>query len=189
MERKKNQNNKNSGTRKYILYFIMYSIIGWVYEVFLEVVVYKWGFSNRGFLFGPYTPVYGFGALLFLLLIYPFIRNKEKKEKLLLIFPVLLGCMISATLLELLTSYLMEWTTGSWPWQTYTDYSINFQGRIALSPSLRFGIGGVIFLYLIQPIFEKITGRMSSKQLTVSSVIVICILIVDFLCTTRGLVR
>lgn len=35
--------------RKYILFFIMYSMFGWIYEVFLEVVVYKWGFSNRAF--------------------------------------------------------------------------------------------------------------------------------------------
>ena len=39
---------------EYYLYFMMYSIIGWIYEVFLEVVVYRWGFSNRGVLFGPY---------------------------------------------------------------------------------------------------------------------------------------
>lgn len=52
---KKNLNN-------YIIYFMLYSIIGWLYEVFLEVVIYKWGFSNRGVLFGPYLPVYGFGA-------------------------------------------------------------------------------------------------------------------------------
>lgn len=46
------------------LCFFAYSALGWCYEVFLEVVVYNWGFSNRGFLFGPYCPVYGFGALL-----------------------------------------------------------------------------------------------------------------------------
>ena len=45
------------------LYFMAYAVIGWIYEVFLEVVVYRWGFSNRGFLFGPYLPVYGFGAV------------------------------------------------------------------------------------------------------------------------------
>ena len=48
------------------LYFWVYAALGWVYEVFLEVVVYRWGFSNRGFLFGPYLPVYGVGALLIL---------------------------------------------------------------------------------------------------------------------------
>ena len=59
----------------YVVWFTFYSVIGWCYEVFLEVVVYKWGFTNRGVLFGPYTPVYGFGALAFLLLVYPIIRS------------------------------------------------------------------------------------------------------------------
>ena len=39
----------------YYLYFMMYSVIGWLYEVFLEVVVYKWGFSDRGILTGSST--------------------------------------------------------------------------------------------------------------------------------------
>ena len=47
--------------RQYYLYFMMYSVIGWLYEVFLEVVVYRWGFSNRGVLYGPYCLIYGVG--------------------------------------------------------------------------------------------------------------------------------
>ena len=52
---------------EYFIYFMMYSVIGWIYEVFLEVVVYRWGFSNRGVLFGPYCVIYGFGALILIL--------------------------------------------------------------------------------------------------------------------------
>ena len=48
---------------KLFLYFLMAAVIGWCYEVFLEVVVYRWGFDNRGVLFGPYCPVYGVGML------------------------------------------------------------------------------------------------------------------------------
>lgn len=53
--------------QSYVLYFFFYSVLGWLYEVFLEVVVYRWGFTNRGVLLGPYCPVYGVGALVFLL--------------------------------------------------------------------------------------------------------------------------
>ena len=35
------------------LYFLLYSVIGWIYEVFLEVVVYRWGYADRGVLLGP----------------------------------------------------------------------------------------------------------------------------------------
>ena len=36
--------------QSYVLYFFFYSVLGWLYEVFLEVVVYRWGFTNRGVL-------------------------------------------------------------------------------------------------------------------------------------------
>ena len=72
--------------------------------------------------------------------------------------------MAVATGIELITSYLLEWLTGSWPWQTYVDYAVNFQGRIALSPSVRFGLGGVFFLFLLQPLFERAVGLLSLRS-------------------------
>lgn len=165
----------------YILFFIMYSMLGWLYEVFLEVVVYKWGFSNRGFLFGPYCPIYGFAALIFLFALYPLIKNKRPLKKIIWILPIFLGAMTIATLMELATSYIMEWTTGSWPWQTYADYDIHFQARIALSPSLRFGLGGVFFLYIVQPIFERIVKKMNNSQINIASIVIVFVLVIDFI--------
>lgn len=183
MEIIKRKITKAMNLRKYLLFFIMYAVFGWCYEVFLEVVVYRWGFTNRGFLFGPYTPIYGVGALLFIFTIYPLIKNKKYPKKLLYVVPVFLGCMIVATLLELGTSYLMELTTGSWPWQTYADYDYNFQARIALSPSIRFGLGGVLFLYIMQPIFEAMVKKLNEKQLTVISVVIVATLFLDLMYT------
>lgn len=169
--------------KPYLVYFWLYAIIGWIYEVFLEVVVYRWGFSNRGVLFGPWLPVYGFGALIFIFLIYPIIKNKKYPKKLLYIPIVFLGCMLAATALELLTSYICEFFMGSWPWQTYADYKINFQARIALSPSIRFGLGGLAFLYLLQPLFEKFVNKLGEKKLTILSIIISILLIVDCIYT------
>lgn len=154
--------------QRYFLYFMLYCVIGWCYEVFLEVVVYRWGFSNRGVLFGPYLPVYGVGALAFLLTLYRLLQGKTRRQKLLLVPVIFLGCGLMATAIELAASYLCEWTLGSWPWQTYArDYTIQFQGRIALSPSIRFGLGGLLFLYVLQPLFEKLVGAMKSRTRTV----------------------
>ena len=156
--------NKRATIQAFFLYFLCYSVIGWCYEVFLEVVVYQWGFSNRGVLFGPYLPVYGVGALVFLFTIYPLIQGKPRREQLKFLPIVFVGCALLATGIELAASYLCEWMLGSWPWQTYArDYTIQFQGRIALSPSIRFGLGGVLFLYLLQPLFETWVGRMEPQ--------------------------
>ena len=63
----------------WFLYFLMYAIVGWAYEVFLEVVVYQWGYSDRGVLYGPYCPVYGVGALAFLLCFHKLMAKKEPR--------------------------------------------------------------------------------------------------------------
>ena len=153
--------------KKYYLYFMMYAVFGWAYEVFLEVVIYKWGYIDRGVLFGPYCPVYGFGALAFIFTVGRMLKDKPLKKKLIMIPFVFLSTMAIATLIELITSYLCEWVLGIWPWQTYFDYKYNFQGRIALSPSIRFGIGGVLFLYIMQPLFEKLIGKLNKKWLNI----------------------
>ena len=162
---------------------MLYSIIGWIYEVFLEVVVYKWGFSNRGVLFGPYCPVYGFGAIAFILTIYPLIKNKNISRKIVMMPIVFLLSMLVATTIELITSYLCECTIGTWPWQTYANYKYNFQARIALSPSLRFGLGGVIFLYVFQPLFEKVCDKLGDKKVAIISYLLTGIVLVDCICT------
>ena len=167
--------------KEHYLYFMMYACFGWLYEVFLEVVVYRWGFSNRGVLFGPYCPVYGVGALFFIFLVYPLIKEKSLKKKLIMIPVVFILCMSIATLIELITSYICEFVIGSWPWQTYADYKYNFQARIALSPSLRFGLGGVIFLYLLQPIFEKLLTKLGNKKLNIVVTSVFFVFIIDFM--------
>lgn len=173
--------------QKYFLCFFFYSLFGWCYEVFLEVVVYRWGFSNRGVLFGPYCPVYGVGALLFLLLFYRLLRDKSWKKRLVLLPLLFVGCAVSATLVELGASYLCEWLTGAWPWQTYVNYPWNFQGRIALSPSIRFGLGGLAFLYVIQPLLDRgfaalfptVRGRLAALL----AAVMVCDLVVFLLRT------
>ncbi|MEN8907141.1 MAG: putative ABC transporter permease [Clostridiales bacterium] len=168
--------------KEYYLYFMMYAVIGWLYEVLLEVVIYRWEFTNRGFLFGPYCPIYGFGAITFILCFNRLIKKKNSSLfKFLKPLMIFFGCMVVATTIEFITSYIMELFTGSWPWQTYSDYKINFQGRIALSPSIRFGIGGVVFLYLIQPLFERIVNKMNSKIVTRVFYGVLIIFSIDFI--------
>ena len=85
---------------KLFLYFLMAAVIGWCYEVFLEVVVYRWGFDNRGVLFGPYCPVYGVGMLAFLLCFGKFAQMPMKWSirwaRPILIF---LGCGAVATVI------------------------------------------------------------------------------------------
>lgn len=168
---------------EYFIFFMLYSIIGWIYEVFLEVVVYRWGFSNRGVFFGPYCVIYGFGALI---LIFSLSRLQKKRIYIgkLLITPLLvfLGIVVITTVVELAGSYIMEFTTGSWLWD-YRRFAFNFEGRIALNPSIRFGIGGMIFLYILQPLFRKLCGRISDKTARITASVLAVIFLIDIIFT------
>lgn len=160
--------------------FMLYAILGWCYEVFLEVVIYKWGFTNRGVLFGPYCPVYGVGALTFLFVLDKIMRKKDSLLfTLIKPFIIFLGCMFIATLIELIASYILEFATGSWPWQTYAEYKYNYQARIALSTSVRFGLGGTLFMYVVQPLFDFILSKPSKKTLNMIAGGFLFIILVD----------
>ena len=175
--------SKSLQAAELFLYFMMYSVIGWLYEVFLEVAVYRWGFSNRGFLYGPYCIIYGVGALLFLLTL-----GRLKKKRICLgrisVTPVLvfLGIIVVTTVTELIGSSIMEAVTGGWMWD-YERFAFNFQGRIALNPSIRFGIGGMVMMYLVQPLLEKITEKWSERAVCTASGILLAVLIMDLVIT------
>ena len=78
-----------------------------------------------------------------------------------------LVCFVSIILLctavELLTSYLMEIVTGSWLWD-YTNDGLNFQGRIALKSSVRFGIIGIAVLYGVWPALDRFFVSLKSNR-------------------------
>ena len=91
--------------------------------------------------------------------------------------------MIVATTVELLGTYVLEFFIGSWPWDTYADYDINFQARIALSPSLRFGMGGVLFMYFVQPFYDWLLAKPKRKTLNIITLIVLIGVVTDFILT------
>ncbi|WP_297960504.1 putative ABC transporter permease [uncultured Ruminococcus sp.] len=170
--------------QKLFLCFWMYALLGWIYEVFLEVVVYRWGFHNRGELFGPYLPIYGVGAMLFLLCFSRLMKKKDVKWlNIVKPFLIFLGCMAVATAVELAASYILEYTSGSWPWQTYARYKYNFQARIALSTSIRFGLGGLLFMYIVQPFYNWLLSKPTKKTINIIAVIVLVIVVTDFILT------
>ncbi len=124
--------------------FIAYSFFGWIYEILLGIIVFQVGFINRGFFFGPYLPIYAVGGFL---IVTP-ARKYHIKPRYVFCFTILL-----CTLLELATSYIMEWTIGEWLWD-YKGYFMNFQGRICLSASIRFGFMALAGVYILQPKIE-----------------------------------
>lgn len=146
-----------------ILYFFMYSILGWISEcIYCSIPERK--FINRGFLAGPYCPVYGCGAMLVIHILQPY------KEHAILIF--LLGILLTS-LLEYVTSYLMEIAFHT-KWWDYSTYPFNLHGRICLKNSLLFGLMVLIVIYGVHPfVVQSITKIPYLLQPSVCTILVL----------------
>lgn len=152
--------------RNTFLTFLFFAWIGWIYEVLVGLLETHMGFVNRGFLFGPYLPIYGLGGLILTALLSP-VKKRRLHLGMLPVSPLLvfLGTMAITTLLELGGSYVMEGIMGKWLWD-YSGYFLNFQGRIALWSSVKFGLGGVFILYVLHPLLER--GLAGLKERTIN---------------------
>ena len=146
------------------LIFLFYCVCGWIYEVALGFIQGR-GFINRGYLFGPWLPIYGFGAIMML----PFLKMKSKGP-----LAMFAATTLFATVIELIASYVMEYFNGAWLWD-YSDLPLNFQGRIAVWPSLRFGILIMAMLDAVHPLLtgllERIPWRVKRVVVSVLAVL------------------
>ncbi len=131
--------------KKYFALFIIYSFIGWLMEVILTLIKER-KIINRGFLIGPYCPIYGTGCLLLITLL-----NKYKNDPLTLFIMTVLVCSI----LEYTTSYVMEKLFKA-RWWDYTRFKFNINGRICAETMIPFGILGVLVIYYLNPFLLKI---------------------------------
>ena len=166
--------------RDLLLFFIFYSIIGWIYEELLFIIEDN-VLCNRGVLFGPWQPIYGFGGLVSVGIFY---RFKEKKVKIgkINIRPIVLfiESVIFATLTELFATYIIDFIGGNFKnlWD-YSDRLLNFQGRIALIPDLKFGIVALIGIYLIQPLLIKFVTMKDQKKVNIVFIILSVLFFAD----------
>ncbi len=159
------------------LCFIIYSFFGWVYEsLWSSFNEKKW--VNRGFLQGPVIPIYGFGAVLFVLLLEDF-------ENPLYIF--LLG-MIIACILEYFTSWAMEKLFHS-RWWDYHHYPFNLNGRICLYGALLFGVFALLINKIVQPYVEKFLLEFSPVSLYVISLAFMILLLIDTFVTVKNVLH
>ncbi len=123
-----------------ILMFFTYSFIGWLMEVLLSFYQYH-HFVNRGFLLGPYCPIYGVGCIILYLGL-----GQYADDPLVLFIMTIVMCSI----LEYVTSYVLEKIFKN-RWWDYSKMKFNINGRICLECAIPFGVGGIIVFYGINP--------------------------------------
>ena len=135
--------NKDYDFVTYILFFFTFSCFGWLWEVLLEFI--KLGkFVNRGTMYGPWLPVYGWGGVLILILLK---RYRDKPWLLFILAFTLCGVV------EYGTSMYLEYVKHLKYWD-YSGYFLNINGRICLEGLILFGLGGFGFTYIIAPLLN-----------------------------------
>jgi uncharacterized membrane protein len=135
---------------RYVVLFFIYSFMGWVYEsIYCTVKDKKW--RNRGFLYGPIIPIYGFGAVI----ISIFVSVAEDNKVTTPVWKVFLVSMIGSAIMEYVTSWAMEKIFHA-RWWDYSNMPLNINGRINLISSTGFGLAGVLIIYVLKPFVEGI---------------------------------
>lgn len=152
----------------YFLLFISYAFLGWCIEVTCKFIQYK-KFINRGFLIGPYCPIYGWGALAITILL-----KRYMEDPLVLFVMSTLICSI----IEYLTSYFMEKKYHA-RWWDYSNKKFNINGRICLETLIPFGILGVAIMYGTNPILFKLYNQIPQLVINILTVILFIGFIVD----------
>ena len=155
-----------------VLYFTIYSFLGWMCESTYCSIGQK-KLVNRGFLNGPFCPIYGFGALLVISILSPFVNN----------IPVLfIASIIVTSTLEYITSYVLE-KIFHMSWWDYSTYKYNINGRVCLQNSLMFGLLSLFVMLVIHPAINDFVASINTKVAFALSVLFATYFIVDTIIT------
>lgn len=156
-----------------ILIMVISGFLGFVYEEIFYKIDLGY-FVKRGSTYGPWIPIYAFGGLLITLMSYRFRKNP------LIIF--IINCIITG-LLEYATGYVLyeffnirlwDYNTEIWNWG-------NVNGYICFRSILFFGISSLFLIYTIIPYVKKFAKKIDDKKLTLISMILGCLFIIDMI--------
>ena len=155
--------------QQWLFLFYFFSFLGWCWET-LYVSILEKRFVNRGFMRGPFLPLYGSGGVMMLMVARPF------NDNILLVY--IAGC-IGATTLELVTGVLMEKLFKVRYW-TYSHKKFNFKGYICLESTLFWGVLTVVFSNFLQGPISILLSFFSLRVIAFINVLVTALFSFDF---------
>lgn len=152
------------------LLFMIYSFVGWCFECIHMAITTK-EVVNRGFLNGPYIPVYGVGLTLITLLL-----SRFKSNFLLLLF---LSIFVIGVV-EYLAGYFLE-KIFKIRWWDYSNRKFNLHGRVCLNTMTIFITGAMLIIYFIHPVIMNFLNRLSINATLWLCIILILIILGDLI--------
>ena len=153
---------------EWLLFFYVYSFLGWIFEsAYVSFKERKW--VNRGFLMGPFLPIYGGGAVMMLFASEPFKSNIPLS---------FLAGAFGATVLELITGMVMESIFKIKYWD-YSTKKYNYKGYICLSSTVVWGFFTVIMNQVLHPRVEWALAAVPVLPMHILFAVITILLIVD----------
>lgn len=135
--------------------FILGSIIGYIFEMI--VVLFQKGYfeSRQGLIYGPFTPVYGIGMVVY----YLVLKSMDTRNKI----EVFLVTMLLGGMTEYICSFVQEKAFGTISWD-YSYLRFNLNGRTSLLHCTYWGIAGVLYMTLISPRIVNFRNMLNINQ-------------------------
>ncbi len=156
---------------KMIFYFILYSFLGWCLESIYKSILQRKP-VNSGFLYGPFCPMYGIGAVLMIAL-------GGISDNIVVIF---IMAFLLFSIWEYIVAVILEKLFKTKYWD-YSHLKFNIKGRVCLKNSIYWGILGVLLIFVIQPWIENLTNLIPTNILVYINIILSIAIGVDAVIT------
>ena len=154
--------------KKILLIFIFGSLFGCVMEVGLHFLKYNNLVSRQALIYGPFNPVYGFGAAIITLCL-----GKQTKPLLIFIWGALLGGAV-----EYSCSFIQEHVFGTISWN-YSNHFLNFNGRTSLFYMLCWGMITLVYIKFFYPFLSRHIEKIPIKIGKILTVFLTILIILD----------
>lgn len=155
----------------FIVIFFLFSVAGWCMEVTLKFIQYR-RFINRGFLIGPYCPIYGWGAVAVTLIVGGLLARRGT------IGETFLAGMVVCGALEYFTSWYMEKLFHA-RWWDYSTKPMNLHGRIWIGNLLLFGAASVVIVKGIVPFLLRALGKLPALTVEIMAGCIVVLMLLD----------
>ena len=155
-----------------ILLFFAYAFLGWCIEVTLKYFEFH-RFINRGFLTGPWLPIYGSGAALITVAVDGLAPLESSVGTTFVVSFILCG------IVEYMTSFVLEKRFHA-RWWDYSRKPMNLHGRVWIGNLILFGLGGVLIVELFNPLLFRLFGHMSLRLREILAIVLSCIFAADY---------